>query len=146
MSSANYEKRLTDDIRGIDTCLSRFLFQYRITAHSTTGKFPAELAVKGKNHGLTWIFPSVEQHLTQNHSRRQIENDDVHTRLHSFQVVEKVHVIITEECLNGYQEKSLQCWAHSILIVRFDDGVEIRYHVDHVKARIQGEEGEPETF
>ena len=88
----------------------------------------------------------MEQHLTQNHARRQIENDDVHTRLHSFQVVEKVYVIITEECLNGYQEKSLQCWAHSILIVRFDDGVEIRYHVDHVKARIQGEEGEPEKF
>ena len=45
--------------------------------------------------------------------------------------------LIPEEHLNGYLEKSLQCWT---LIVRFDDGMETCYHVDHVKTWIQGEE------
>ena len=32
------------------------------------------------------------------------------------------------------------------LIIRFNDGKENRYHVDHVKARIQGGEREPKYF
>ena len=38
----------------IDTCLSRFLFQYRLTPHSTTGRSPAELLL-GRKPARTWI-------------------------------------------------------------------------------------------
>ena len=77
----------------IDTCLSRFLFQYRLTPHSTTGRSPAELLLgrKPRSH-LDFIFPSVEHHVTKN-QERQKENHDVHTRQRSFQVGEEVYVL-----------------------------------------------------
>eukprot|EP00731_Ephydatia_muelleri_P017482 Em0010g580a len=69
----------------IDTCLSRFLFQHRLTPHSTTGRSLAELLLgrKPRSH-LDFIFPSVERHVTKN-QERQKENHDVHTRQRSFQ-------------------------------------------------------------
>ena len=45
----NALKRMTGDV---ETCLARFLFQYRLTPHSTTGQSPAELE---GNPSLIWI-------------------------------------------------------------------------------------------
>ena len=83
----------------IDTCLSRFLFQYRITPHSTTGRSPAELLLGRKplSH-LDFIFPSMEWHVAQK------EDHDVHTRQCSSQVGEEVYVLnhrVMPKCIPG---------------------------------------------
>eukprot|EP00731_Ephydatia_muelleri_P016457 Em0009g881a len=69
------------------------------------------------------------QHVTQN-QERQKENHDVHKRLHSYQILGKFTAVLVL----------------STLIVRFDDGTETHYHVDHVKAQIQEGERKSENF
>ena len=88
------ELRLRKTSGDINTCLSQFLFQYRITSHSTTGRSPAKLLLGRKPHShLDFIFPSVERHVTKNQERQMEENYDVHTRQHSFQVSEEVYAL-----------------------------------------------------
>ena len=49
--------RCDDDL---DTCLSRFLFNYRTTAHTTTGVSPADLMMNRKLRSpLDLLSPSV---------------------------------------------------------------------------------------
>ncbi|KAL5467316.1 hypothetical protein EMCRGX_G031528 [Ephydatia muelleri] len=127
----------------IDTCLSRFLFQYRLTPHSTTGRSPAELLLgrKPRSH-LDFIFPSVEHHVTKNQGRQK-ENHDVHTRQRSFQVGEEVYVLNHRGMIPG---KVTAVRGPLTLIVTLDDGTESRYHVDHVKERITGGKRDSGTF
>eukprot|EP00731_Ephydatia_muelleri_P000397 Em0001g397a len=130
----------------IDTCLSRFLFQYRLTPHSTTGRSPAELLLgrKPRSH-LDFIFPSVEHHVTKN-QERQKENHDVHTRQHSFQVGEEVYVLNHRGMPKWIPGKVTAVLGPLTLIVTLDDGTESRYHVDHVKERITGGKKDSGTF
>ena len=130
----------------IDTCLSRFLFQYRLTPHSTTGRSPAELLLgrKPRSH-LDFIFPSVEHHVTKN-QERQKENHDVHTRQRSFQVGEEVYVLNHRGMPKWIPGKVTAVRGPLTLIVTLDDGTESRYHVDHVKERITGGKRDSGTF
>eukprot|EP00731_Ephydatia_muelleri_P001377 Em0001g1377a len=129
----------------IDTCLSRFLFQYRLTPHSTTGRSPAELLLgrKPRSH-LDFIFPSVEHHVTKN-QERQKENHDVHTK-RSFQVGEEVYVLNHRGMPKWIPGKVTAVRVPLTLIVTLDDGTESRYHVDHVKERITGGKRDSGTF
>ena len=132
--------------RDIDTCLSRFLFQYRLTPHSTTGRSPAELLLgrKPRSH-LDFIIPSVEHHVTKN-QERQKENHDVHTRQRSFQVGEEVYVLNHRGMPKWIPGKVTAVRGPLTLIVTLDDGTESRYHVDHVKERITGGKRDSGTF
>eukprot|EP00731_Ephydatia_muelleri_P031380 Em0022g894a len=129
----------------IDTCLSRFLFQYRLTPSSTTGRSLAELLLGRKpcSH-LDFIFPAVERHVTKN-QERQKENHDMHTRQRSFQVGEEVHAL-NHRGMQWIPGKVTAVMGPLTLIVTLDDGTETRYHVDHVKERIAGEERDSGTF
>ncbi|KAL5515075.1 hypothetical protein EMCRGX_G000193 [Ephydatia muelleri] len=130
----------------IDTCLSRFLFQYRLTPHSTTGKSPAELLLgrKPRSH-LDFIFPSVEHHVTKN-QEKQKENHDVHTRQRSFQVGEEVYVLNHRGMPKWIPGKVTAVRGPLTLVVTLDDGTEGRYHVDHVKERITRGKRDSATF
>ena len=129
-----------------DTCLSRFLFQYRLAPHSTTGRSPAELLLgrKPRLH-LDFIFPSVEHHVTKS-QERQKENHDVHTRQRSFQVGEEVYVLNHRGMPKWIPGKVTAVRGPLTLIVTLDDGTESRYHVDHVKERITGGKRDSGTF
>ena len=63
----NALKRMTGDV---ETCLAGFLFQYRLTPHSTTGQSPAELLLgrKTKSH-LDFVFPSLKNQVQQQQLR-----------------------------------------------------------------------------
>ena len=127
-----------------DTCFARFLFQYMLTPHSTTGRSPAELLLgrKPRSH-LDFIFPSKERHVTQN-QERQKENHDMHTRQRSFQVGEEVYALNHRGMPKWIPGKVTAVLGPLTPIVMLDDGTETRYHVhvDHVKERIAGEERE----
>ena len=79
-------KKNTGDL---ETGLSRFLFQYRLTPHSTTGRSPAELLLgrKPRLH-LDFIVPSVEQHVSsrQESQRRSHDSNFRHITLNALKV------------------------------------------------------------
>lgn len=119
----------------IETRLARFLFQYRLTPHSTTGQAPAVLLLgrKPRSH-LDFLFPSLKHHVRRN-QERQKEDHDQTARHREFCVGEKVY------CLShrGGPRK----WISGVItalqgpvtvLVELEDGRERRYHVDHVRS------------
>ena len=72
--------------------ISRLLFQYRITPHSTTGISPAEMLIGRRLHSrLDLLKPSMEQRVT-NKQQQQKENHDRHYRECTFIGEEKMFV------------------------------------------------------
>ena len=69
--------------------IARFLFQYRITPHTTTGLSPAEMLL-GRNlrSRLDLLKPNLEQKAAEKQRRQQFK----HSRVHQFSVDEKVFV------------------------------------------------------
>ena len=60
----------------VETCLAQFIFQYRLTAHSTTGQSPAELSLgrKPKSH-LYLVFPSLKNEVRQQQEWQKDDHD-----------------------------------------------------------------------
>ena len=72
--------------------ISRMLFQYRITPHSTTGMAPAEMLMGRRLRSrLDLLKPSTEQRVA-NKQQQQRETHDKHCRKCTFSVGEKVFV------------------------------------------------------
>ena len=69
----NALKQMTGDV---ETCLARFLFQYRLTPHSTTGQSQPELLLgrKSKSH-LDFVFPSLKNQVQQQQERQKDDHD-----------------------------------------------------------------------
>ena len=74
------------------------------------------------------------------------QNHDMHIRLWSFQVGEEVYALNHRRAPNWIPGKVTAVLDPLTGIIRFDDGTETRYHVDHVKAQIQEGERESEKF
>eukprot|EP00731_Ephydatia_muelleri_P037009 Em0376g4a len=132
-SLKNALKRMTGDV---ETGLARFLFQYRLTPHSTTGQSPAELLLgrKPKSH-LDFVFPSLKNQV-QRQQERQKDDHDRKASHRSFVVGERVY------CLN--HRGGLPKWLSGVIrsvqgpvtvVVKLEDGKESRYHIDHVRSR-----------
>ena len=83
-------KKTTGDL---ETRLARFLFQYRLTPHSTTGQPPAELLMgrRPRSH-LDFLFPSVAQRVQQSQERQKTHHDQ-HVQSRTFQVGDEVYVV-----------------------------------------------------
>ncbi|KAL5473689.1 hypothetical protein EMCRGX_G028208 [Ephydatia muelleri] len=94
----NVLKRMTGDV---ETCLARFLFQYRLTPHSTMGQSPAELFLgrKSKSH-LDSVFPSLKNQVQQQQERQKDDHDQKASH-HTFMVGERVY------CLNHNGRKEM---------------------------------------
>ena len=68
----------------IETRLSRFLFQYRITPHTTTGRSPAEMLMgRHLRSHLDQIRPDVAQRVQRSQERQKV-NHDAHARPRCF--------------------------------------------------------------
>ena len=87
----NALKRMAGDV---ETCLARFLFQYKLTPHSTKGQSPAELLLgrKPKSH-LDFVFPSLKNQVQQQQERQKDDHDQKASH-RTFMVGERVY------CLN----------------------------------------------
>ena len=83
-------KKLTNGC--LETKLSRFLFQYRITPHTTTGQAPAQLLMGRclRSH-LDQLLPDLTSHV-QNKQQLQKERYDQHTKPRHFLPDEPVFV------------------------------------------------------
>ncbi len=76
----------------VQTNLSRFLFNYGITPHSSTGMLPAELLFGRRlNSHLDNLKPSLGEKIQQNQKKTE-RRLYVHARAREFQVGDKVFV------------------------------------------------------
>ena len=126
-------KKLTDGC--VETKLSRFLFQYRITPHTTTGQTPAQLLM-GRclcSH-LDQLLPDITSHV-QDKQQLQKDRYDHHTKPRHFLPDAAVFV-----CNFGQGDK----WLPGIISkaqgprtynIKLSDNRIIRRHVDHIRPR-----------
>ena len=120
----------------IETKISRFLFRYRNTPHSTTGRSPAELLLgrKPKTH-LDKLRPDIASRVNDHQEKQKLAHDQ-HAKHRSFRVGEEVYVknfaSNTPKWLRG------KILGHSGPIsfkVELDDGRVCKRHIDHVRHR-----------
>jgi len=123
-------KKLNDGC--LATKLFRFLLQYGITSHTTTGQSPAQLLMGRSLHShLDQLLPDLQSHM-QEKQQPQKDRYDHHTKARYFLPDAVVFV-----CNFGQGDK----WLSGIVIkaqdprsynVRLFDNRIIRRHVDHI--------------
>ena len=119
----------------INTRVLRFLFQYRITPHSTTGSSPAELLLGCcPRSRLDLLLPGISNQVHQK-QQTQKENHDKHSRLRTLQVGDNVQV---HDFPNG------NGWVPGIIIkasgplsfqIKLQEGRIVWRYIDHILAK-----------
>ena len=116
--------------------LSRFLFNYRITPHPTTGVTPSELLLNRRPRSrLDLLHPQVGERV-ESQQQKQKENHDGNPSPRKFDVGETVYVknlpAGTPKWIPGVVEKVTGPLSY---VVKLKDGRLVRRHVDHVRKR-----------
>ena len=119
----------------LETKLSRFLFQYRITPHTTTGQAPAQLLIGRclRSH-LDQLLPDLTSHV-QNKQQLQKERYDQHTKPRNFLPDEPVFIRNFgkgDTWLAGIISKRQSAQTYDI---KLPDNKILRRHVDHIRPR-----------
>ena len=125
----------------LPTHLARFLFQYRITPHTTTGVAPAELLMgrRPRSH-LDLMRPTVESRVLASQSRQKAGHDQ-HARQRSFGDTVYVRNFSTGlKWLPGVITAIRG--PLSYLVTLLDDRV-VHRHVDHIRERTDSTTTEP---
>ena len=120
----------------IETKLSRFLFHYRITPHSTTGVSPAELLLKRKPRShLNILKPNISSRV-QTNQLRQKSGHDQGAKDRYFRISDPVFV--PNFATTG------PTWLPGIVIesrgdltfhIEMEDGRVFCRHIDHIQQR-----------
>ena len=124
------------DSGSIEAKVSRFLFRYRNTPHSTTGQSPAELLLgrKMKTH-LEILRPDIASRVND-HQERQKQEHDRHAQHRPFCVGEEVYVknfaANNPKWLRG---KIIEQAGPVSFKVEFEDGQIRNRHADHIRKR-----------
>ena len=125
----------------IDTRLSRFLFQYRLTPHFSTGQSPAKLLLgRVPRSHLDFLFPDVADNVKQN-QQRQKQNHDQRATERFFVVGDKVYALNHRGTPTWLPGTVSAVSGSRSLTIKFSDGRESRYHADHIRAREQDGRG-----
>ena len=83
-------KELTEGF--VETKLSRFLFQYRLTPHTTTDQSPAELLMGRQPRAhLDQLIPNLQAQVQQKQLKQKARHDRT-TRPKTFQIGEPVFI------------------------------------------------------
>ena len=118
----------------LHTCLSRFLFRYRITPHSTTGSPPTELLMhRNLRSTLNLLRPSVKPTVLISQARQK-KAHDMHTKMRQFHLSDQVYVRTsrTPTWLKGFVCEILGPLSYR---VQLEDGRVIWRHMDHIRLR-----------
>ena len=116
--------------------LSKFLFEYRITPHSTTGVAPCELLMKRRLRSrFDLLHPEVSKKV-ESQQKKQVEFHDNSRPLRSFKVNDKVYaknlINNTPKWIAGTVTKVTGPLSY---VIQLEDGRIVRRHVDHVKKK-----------
>ena len=127
----------------LETRLSKFLLNYRITPHSSIGSSPAELmwgrTLRSK---LDLLRPDVDQK-AQRATDRQKSSHDVHSSQRQFAVNETVYARNYGSGPQWLPGRIVSLQGHVMYCVRLLDNREIVRHVDQLRPRLTT--GEQET-
>ena len=115
--------------------IARFLFQYRITPHTTTGLSPGEMLL-GRNirSRVDLLQPNLEQKVAEKQRRQQFDHDK-HSRVCQFSDGGKVFV---------KNQGRGEMWLPGHIIgssgpvsfkVQLEDGRTVGHHQDHMRKR-----------
>ncbi|KAL5515496.1 hypothetical protein EMCRGX_G000670 [Ephydatia muelleri] len=124
----------------LETRLSRFLFQYRLTPHTSTGLSPAELLFgrRPKSH-LDFIHPDLSARVTLQQERQHLASESG-ASIRAFLSGDKVYV----RNFSPSTSSSVK-WLPGVVTslagprsvrVALEDGTVVRRHFDHVKFRV----------
>ena len=115
--------------------LSKFLFNYRLTPHSTTGIAPAELLLgRRPRFVLDLVRPNLSKHV-RSQQEQQKRNRDRHTKPRVFSVGDSVYVCdlpSKEDWLPGTITRATGPLSFEI---KLSDGRTVRRHCDHLRPR-----------
>ncbi len=115
--------------------LSRFLFQYRITPHSTTGISPAELLLNRRPRSkLDLVIPNLTQKVRAKQLKQKIGHDQ-HALSRSFKVGDQVYVCdlpSKKDWVPGQIQSTAGPLSYNITLMT---GQTVRRHVDHLRLR-----------
>ena len=90
--------------------LSKFLFHYRITPHSTTGVTPAELLLGHRPRSvLDLVRPNLAQHVRSQQHRQKMHKDK-HSKQTVFNVGNSVYVCTLPSKDDWFLELSHELW------------------------------------
>ena len=124
----------------LETRLSRFLFQYRLTPHTSMGSSPAELLFgrRPKSH-LDFIHPDLSAKVTLQQERQHLASESG-ASIRAFLSGDKVYV----RNFSPSTSSSVK-WLPGVVTslagprsvrVALEDGTVVRRHFDHVKFRL----------
>ena len=133
----------------LQTKLSRFLYQYRLSPHTTTGVSPSELLIgrRMRSH-LDLVLPSTKSCvITQQF--RQKQHHDYHAHSRTFTLDDHVFVKnFTSSCPKWFPGKIIAVRG----LVSYDqlmDGTVVHRHLDHIRPGIHlpsgGQENEDDS-
>ena len=118
----------------IETCLSRFLFRYRITPHTTTGRSPAEMLMgRHLRSHLDQIRPDVAQRVQRSQERQKV-NHNAHARPRCFKEGDSV----VARNFSGTKAtwvpgEVLEVRGPLTYLIRLEGGRIRKRHVDHIR-------------
>lgn len=128
------KKQLTGTVQ---TKLSRFLFHYRLSPHTTTGVAPAELLFRQRPRShMDLIVPSLKDRVVQQQQRQKSQHDRT-TRQRTFQQDDLVMV-------HGFNKDLKDHWLPGTVVstsgehsyeIKLTDGKIVRRHADHIRKR-----------
>ena len=116
----------------LNTRVSRFLFQYRISPHSTTGISPAELLLGRRPRSrLDLMLPDISSQVHQKQQTQKV-NHDKHSRLRTFQIGDNVQIRDFPTGTGWLPGVITKASGPLSFRVRLQDGRTVRRHVDHI--------------
>ena len=129
----------------LDVKLQRFLFDYRRTPHSTTGKSPMEVLNKRKMRSrLDLLQPSLQGHVRKKQTQMNMDHDRG-TRKREFAPGDNVYVKNFGPGLKWLTGTIRHVTGPVSHTVELADGRECRRHVDHLRGRCVDTDSGSET-
>ena len=125
------------DTGTVETRVSRFLFHYRITPHSSTGVSPAEMLMgrRLRSH-LDQLRPDVAQRVIRQQDKQKYHHDK-HAKTRVFGIGDTV--LVRNFTKSGYLWQPGTITDHAGLVsykIRLaHNGCEIKRHVDHLRSQ-----------
>ena len=116
--------------------LTRFLFQYRITPHSTTGITPAELLMGRKPKArLDLLKPNVDARVEDIQVKQKFKHDQ-HAKDRCFHVGENVFIRIYGKGSTTWRSgKIISRHGQTMYKVELPDGKVTRRHIDDIRIK-----------
>ena len=136
-------KRLREG--SINTRISRFLFKYRLTPHSSTGVSPAELIFGRKLRSqLDLMKPSLEEKAHQSQDQQR-KSHDKRSQARSFTKNQQVYARNYGPGPKWLSGVVVELEGSVLVQVRLTDGRIVRRHADQLRPRVGDSEESPQA-